>query len=198
MKKYLAFSLLALLVFFVSACTPPSSDDENHPGSFTYNGHSYKIVKTASAWFDAKKAALDEGGYLVHISSAAEDAKIYAELVKFISNTEFSKTTAPDGGMAAYVWIGANDIKTEGTWKWTNDKQIFWQGDKTGKAANGQYNNWGTTAQQNEPDNFQNKQDAAAIALTEWPKGSGSLGKKSQWNDVDISNKLFYVIEFDK
>ena len=191
-------SIVLVLILALSACTQPSGSKDK-PGSFNYNNHSYKIVKTASSWFDAKNAAIAAGGYLVNISDSAENAKIYSELNKYIAASEYSKSVAVNGGGATYVWLGANDIKTEGTWKWTDNKVEFWKGGRAGSVVDGQYNNWGKNrnGQQKEPDNAGNKQDAAGIALTPWPK-SGSLGQKSQWNDVNITNKLFYVIEFNQ
>lgn len=191
---------LTAMVTILSACSAAAGGGgEDTPGSFNYNNHSYKIIKSPKNWFDAKTAAIAAGGYLVHIESADEDAKIYSELVKYIKNSEFANTVANDGGNASYVWIGANDIKTEGDWKWTDNKLRFWTGNKNGQAVSGRYNNWGKkNGRQNEPDNWKNMQDAAGIALTQWPKSSGSLGSKSQWNDIDINNKLFYVIEFDQ
>lgn len=195
--------ILAAIVIALSACTEPSGGGgEDTLGSFDYNNHSYQIIKTPSTWFTAKIAAIAAGGYLVHIDSASENAKIYAELVEYVKISEFSNTVATDGGKASYVWTGANDIAKEGTWKWTNDKLEFWKGSKTGSAVSGQYNNWGTrNGQQYEPDNYKHQgkdQDGAGIALTQWPKNNGVLGIASQWNDIDIENKLFYIIEFDQ
>jgi hypothetical protein len=103
---------------------------------------------------------------------------------------QFQSTSSSDGGDASYVWIGGNDLATEGTWVWdgNNDgsKTDFWIGDKTGTAVEGRYHNWG-----DEPDDFSG-QDALGLALTDWP-----LGLASQWNDLRESNKLFFVIEFD-
>ena len=42
----------------------------------------------------------------------------------------------------------------------------------------------------NEPDNW-NNQDGLAIALTNWP-----LGQAGQWNDVFITNRLYFIIEY--
>ena len=59
--------------------------------------------------------------------------------------------------------------------------------------------NWGrdTNEGQHEPDNWDNNQDATAIAITEWPLGSGNLGQASQWNDLIDSEELYYIIEIE-
>ena len=41
-----------------------------------------------------------------------------------------------------------------------------------------------------EPDNW-NNQDGLAMGVTDW-----ILGKQGQWNDLDLSNTLYYVIEY--
>jgi hypothetical protein len=51
--------------------------------------------------------------------------------------------------------------------------------------------NWGGV----EPDNY-NNQDYLALALQDWPLGSGDLGLAGQWNDLAGSNKLYFVVEF--
>ena len=47
------------------------------------------------------------------------------------------------------------------------------------------YNNWG-----NEPDNW-NQQDALGLSLNGWP-----LGVAGEWNDVDHTNTLYFVVEY--
>ncbi len=56
----------------------------------------------------------------------------------------------------------------------------------------GLYANFGTA----EPDNYNGNQNFVAMGLQSWPVGSGNLGSASQWNDVNGSNSLAYVIEF--
>ena len=197
---YLLKLTTAILLFTLalSSCSSSIGQGEDNPGKFEFGNHSYLIVKSAKTYSEAKTAAESKSGYLVHINSKEENDKVYNELINYIKESEFAASSAADGGGASYVWIGANDIKNEGNWLWIDDQTLFWQGDKNGQAVNNLFNNWGKTSQQNEPDDWQNKQDAAAIALTKWPKGSGKLGSASQWNDIDINNKLFYVIEFDQ
>jgi hypothetical protein len=167
---------------------------------FSSSGHTYKIVKTASTWQDASTAAHNGGGYLVNIGSIAENHEIYSRLYRYITHNEYTDSVASNGGGATYVWIGANDMSTEGTWVWENNSQQFWSGTSAGNAENGLYGNWGKNThdneQQREPDNAGN-QDAAAMALTEWQVGSGTLGQASQWNDLKVADPLYYIIEYD-
>ena len=103
----------------------------------------------------------------------------------------------PDGGGGAYLWVGGNDIAVEGNWVWDGDNDLntesFWSGTYEGAAIANSYVNWGTTfSVQNEPDDYLNQQDALAISLDGWP-----LGSAGEWNDVDQSNLLFSIIEYD-
>jgi hypothetical protein len=62
--------------------------------------------------------------------------------------------------------------------------------------VDGRFNNW---SRFNEPDNFRGpsrEQDAAGIALTSFPLDIPSWGVQSEWNDVDINNNHYYVVEF--
>ena len=168
--------------------------------TFFYNGHSYKIVKTARSWQDASTAAHNDGGYLANIGSIAENHEIYSRLYRYITQGEYgdTDTTSANGGGASYVWIGGNDLDSEGTWRWENNNISFWSGGVAGNGVGGLYSNWGRDANENphEPDDA-NNQDAAGIALTRWPISSGSLGQASQWNDLIADTELYSIIEHD-
>ena len=157
--------------------------------TFSYNGTNYEIVKLNKNWLNAAAFAVERGGYLAEINSVEEQNEIYSQLQSASITT--SSTTAPDGGGAAYVWIGGNDLSSEGRWVWDGDydqvNEQFWQGTKSGSPVGGLYNNWG-----NEPDNYGSGQDALGLALTRWPYGSAG-----QWNDVSHTNSLYFVIELD-
>ena len=169
--------------------------------TFTHGGHQYEAITTANkSWIDAATDAASRqfsgvNGQLARIDDAAENTAIFNALLANISPVNFSNTVAPDGGGGAYVWIGASDRVNEGQWLWDGDGNgtgdQFWNGDKTGTAVGGLYNNWGAFANQNEPDDFFNNQDAAGISLNGWP-----LGNATQWNDVNQSNQLYYLVEF--
>lgn len=160
---------------------------EGNVHAFTYNGTNYEIVLENLTWTAAAACAVERGGYLAEINTQEENDTIFY----YVNTTPIlpSNTVAPDGGGASYLWIGGNDIGTEGEWIWDGDNTgasvQFWQGNASGNPVGGLYTNWG-----NEPDNF-NNQDGLGYAITNWP-----LGVAEQWNDVDDGNFLYYVIEY--
>jgi hypothetical protein len=173
--------------------------ERNPRSDFVFNGHRYEIVKTARNRQQAVDDARTKGGYLVNIGSIAENHAVYSRLFRYIAAEEYDDTSSPDGGGAAYAWIGANDTARESTWVWDNNDTQFWDGLADGQAVGGLFNNWGrsTDQVQHEPDNWNNIQDAGALAIERWPTDTGSLGQPSQWNDIDGTTALFYVIEYD-
>ncbi len=173
---------------------PCVSDDSIY--EFSYDGKMYEIVRQHRTWVEAAACAVERGGYLAEINDEAENAAIFDELINNAS-IDPNNTTAPDGGGASYVWIGGNDIATEGSWVWdgNNDGTAtqFWMGDFNGSPVDGLYNNWG-----DEPDDFTdpdvspNGQDGLGLALSDWP-----FGVAGQWNDISDTNTIYYVIEYD-
>ncbi|OYT11130.1 MAG: hypothetical protein B6I18_05480 [Bacteroidetes bacterium 4572_112] len=155
--------------------------------TFVYNGNSYEIIKENKTWVNAASCAVERGGILAEINDANEQNAIFAEIAN--ANITNSSTVAPDGGGGSYVWIGGNDIITEGKWVWDgnndNNSTQFWQGTSNGSAVGGLYNNWG-----NEPDNY-GEQDALGLSLNGWP-----LGVAGQWNDVNHANTLYFIVEY--
>lgn len=180
------------------------SQQNSNVYSFQFDGKDYDVVMEMLSWSDAAADAAIKNGHLVHINSPAEDAAIYDAIVNG-ANIASDYTVVPDGGGIAYVWIGATDKSEEGVWLWDGNNDgngdDFWNGegqagDGDGSAVGDAYINWGGGNPPNEPDNYSN-QDAAAIGLSGWPAGSGSLGDPSQWNDINIINTLYYVIEYE-
>jgi hypothetical protein len=157
--------------------------------SFSYNGTNYELVKSNKTWSEAASFAVNRGGRLAEINDVAEQNALFSELSN--ASITLNKTTAADGGNASYVWIGGNDIGTEGNWMWdgNNDQtgMQFWMGTTSGTAVGGLYNNWG-----NEPDDFGSGQDGLGLALNSWP-----LGTAGQWNDLELTNTLYSLIELD-
>jgi len=160
---------------------------------FTYNDTQYEIVKQAKTWEAAATYATSRGGALVRINDADEQTAVYNAISS--ASITLANTTANDGGGASYLWLGGNDSDSEGTWVWDGDNDgtgdQFWQGTASGSVVNDLYNNWG-----NEPDNYLNNQDGLAIALNGWPLGAGFLGSAGQWNDIAITNTIYFIIEF--
>ncbi len=196
-----------LLVFCIGCIFNAYSQcaDEENIYTFTYNNNNYEIVKELQTWSNAASCAVERGGYLVEINNADEQAVVFDAV---INGAQISPTyiSISNGGGIAYVWIGASDENTEGTWLWdgNNDQSgtHFWtgqgaNGQNNGVVINGAYINWGgsSTGTSNEPDNYSN-QDAAAIGLTGWPAGTSDLGVAGEWNDITNTAQIYYVIEY--
>lgn len=204
MKKML---LLCGMILAGSMLVAQPCADPANIYTFSYGGKSYEVIREKKDWANAAACAVERGGYLVHIGSQAENDAIYDAIVNG-AGVPANYTVVPDGGGVAYVWIGATDQLTEGTWLWDGDSNgngdNFWMGQGAagaggGYAVGGSFYAWGcyTSGTPNEPDNFSGNQHAGAIALAGWPAGSGSLGKVSEWNDIRLSNLLYFVVEID-
>ena len=168
---------------------------------FIFNDHTYYLYGSADAqtWPTAVNFAsgLNVGGqpgYLARIDDAAENARIFQS----VNDNQGSLTNvSPDGGDGRYVWIGANDRATEGSWLWQDNSAVFWNGGPNGAAAGGLYNNWASLGGfgQTEPDNFPanpDGQDAAGMSVNGYP-----LGSAGQWNDISDQNIMPFVVEFN-
>lgn len=157
--------------------------------SFSFNGTDYELIQQNETWSDAVAIAVQRGGFLAEINDEAEQNAIFMA----INNASLvaSETVAPDGGGASYIWLGGNDIQSEGNWVWNGNgdatTEPFWMGMQDGMPVDGSYTNWG-----NEPDNFGTGQDALGLAITDWP-----LGVAGQWNDIDETNTLFFLVELN-
>ncbi|MFN7911076.1 MAG: T9SS type A sorting domain-containing protein [Bacteroidota bacterium] len=175
--------------------------------TFTFGLKKYRVVKELKTWTQAASCAVSDGGHLAEINSLAENTAVYNGILAAGVSSVYASVN--DGGGIAYVWIGASDIAVEGTWRWDGDNNNsgihYWTGqgaagNNIGAIVGGNYNNWGRqygTGPQMEPDNFQQNQDACAIALNGWPLNSGGYyGVSGQWNDINQNNSLFYVIEY--
>jgi hypothetical protein len=83
---------------------------------------------------DAEASCQSQGMTLVRIDSQEENDFVFAA-------TASLRSLAPGG----YVLIGATDLPVEGEWRWRDGTQ-FWQGDASGAAVDGHYENWGETS----------------------------------------------------
>jgi hypothetical protein len=202
MKKH--FYILVALAMFPFAAIFAQCAQTANIYSFTYNGHNYEIVKEMKTWINAAACAVERGGYLVEINDQAEQSMVYSKIAAAGISTTYIQV--PDGGGTAYIWIGATDKVFEGNWIW-DGKNLgtgtnFWNGQGAagaggGMAVGGAFINWGgkSTGTPNEPDDYGSLQDAAAIALAGWPSGTTMLGIAGEWNDISISNTLYFIIE---
>lgn len=182
-------SLFSVFVLITNLFSAQCISDTNNIYHFTYQSSNYEVVKENKSWQDAAECAVERGGHLAEINSQQEQDSVYHYVQ--LAGINNSNTVAPDGGGASYVWLGGHDHDVEGDWVWDGDDTTtqlqFWQGVyPTGGPVNSAYNNWG-----NEPDNFNGTQDALGLALTNWP-----LGVAGQWNDVNETNTLYYIIEY--
>ena len=167
--------------------------------AWTYEGHTYQLIKSAKNWSDAVADSLTRGGYLVEADTLAENQDLFDRLRGLLSQAEFDQTRSglEEGGGAAYVWLGGSDIETEGTWIWA----------KSGKSITLNTPPWGSGQFGREPDNLgflgDTTQDGLALGLNDWPylpgdTFNGALGSAGQWNDQNVTAKYFYVVEYDQ
>lgn len=199
---YYFFNLFILFSIFISKASA-----ENY--TFKYDGKKYEIVTQKETWLGASLKAAKQGGYLVQINSKEEQDTIWSA-IRNGAKIPMNYTIVQDGGGIAYIWIGANDLAQEGEWIWDGDNDgkgtKFWSGQGSngkndGKSIDDAYVNWGGIKKNGkpaEPDNFGNAQNAAAIGLEPWPKGMGLFGQAGEWNDINPTNQIYYIIEYDE
>merc|ERR1719500_1052442 len=144
MNKYII--ILAVLLHSSSACLSiilemlaggqagPSGLARPRCGSgwSAFGSHCYRLFEDELEWQDAEKHCRSVGGTLVSIHSQAED--------NFI------------GGLSSErIWLGGNDITSEGAWTWSD-----------GSAWN--YNNWNS----GEPNDAGGEDCAEKTSTTTW------------------------------
>ncbi len=189
MRKALPSFLLAsfLTIGIHSVANGQCQIDPNNIYTFVFEGRNYEVIKENLKWEDAAACAVFRGGILAEIDSPQEQTNVFDAINE--AGIVADNTISSDGGGAAYIWIGGNDATTEGKWVWDGDNdgvsEQFWEGTATGSPVNGLFNNWGM-----EPDNSGN-QDGLGLAFTNWP-----FGIAGQWNDVRLSNRLYFVVEY--
>ena len=136
------------------------------------NGHFYRPISTGATYTNARAAALTttfkgQTGYLVTITSADEDAFIFANVPQ------------------SSIWFALTDEASEARWTIDagpeNGTLIKINNGQTNGNIPGQYNNWAP----GEPNNSGNED----YAVTKWGGGS-------QWNDLPNNFSCAYVIEY--
>ena len=194
--------LLLSLLLSISLIGSSQCANTSNIYSFVFHGKNYEVVKELKSWSQASSCAVQRGGHLVHIDSLVEQNAVY-NAITIGAAVPSNYVSVNDGGGAAYVWIGGTDQQTEGTWLWDGDNNNvgtnFWTGQGAAGTNNGvvignAFVNWGgnSVGPYNEPDNYLNVQDGCGMALSNWPYGIAS-----EWNDINPTNLLYYVIEYE-
>jgi serralysin len=150
---------------------------------------SYALVTKPASFATASKQARRYGGVLAEISSSSENAGVFDAITGRLEPSRWTRSLAMDGGGSPYVWLGGSDANTEGNWRWIN----------SGESIELDRSEWGRGAMGQEPDNSGGRQHYLGLGLSNWPSGAADgegFGNAGSWNDIDGSNKLFYVIEF--
>ena len=113
----------------------------------------------------ATRTYLGLNGELASVLSAAEQAAIEGLLA----------------GAPSSCWLGGSDAAVEGEWRWLDGTQ-FWQGNQTGSAVGGMYNNWNA----GEPNDLGNE-DGLTVNV---PSGT--------WNDGQATAALgCYIVRYN-
>ena len=136
------------------------------------NGHFYRPISTGATYTNARTLASQQTfkgqqGYLVTITSASEDAFIFANVPQ------------------SSIWFALTDEASEARWTIDAGPEVgtlikINNGQLNGNIP-GQYNNWAP----GEPNNSGNED----YAVTKWGGGS-------QWNDLPNNFSCAYVVEF--
>ena len=183
--KTIFASLVTLLSLNVSAqCADPANIY-----SFTYNGHSYDVIKENKTWTDAVTCAVSMEGYLAEINDTLEQVAIFNEL---ISNAEIDIANTENQFGTASVWLGGSDAVTEGEWIWDGNNDgigaQFWSGGPDGISIDDSFTHWGISPP--EPDNS-GGQDHLTIIIKPTAINYGL------WNDLVSTNTIYYLVEYD-
>ena len=136
------------------------------------NGHFYRPISTGATYTNARTLSSQQTfkgqqGYLVTITSASEDAFIFANVPQ------------------SSIWFALTDEASEARWTIDagpeNGTLIKINNGQLNGNIPGQYNNWAP----GEPNNSGNED----YAVTKWGGGS-------QWNDLPNNFSCAYVVEF--
>jgi glucose/arabinose dehydrogenase len=90
------------------------------PTSFVYNGKQYRLTNTAKTWEEAQTEAQSQGGNLVTINDAAEEAWLRQTF-----------------GTTEGLWIGITDRTVEGQFRWVNGETVTYTNWAPGEPNNG-------------------------------------------------------------
>lgn len=147
MKRLLAILLLIPMLLCVFPFGVVAS--EKPWGSVEFNGHYYRFYSNKLSYTDAKAFCEAEGGHLATVTTSTEN--------EFVASL-FSGTS---------IWLGGNDIDTEGTFRWVTGEYFA-------------YSNWAP----GEPNNGKSNQDYM------------QMYENGTWDDLDEMSRSF-VCEWD-
>jgi hypothetical protein len=166
----LNFTIPLLLVAITSIFPTAALSSEK---SAVHDSHSYSFIPQQKNWQMARRDAEARGGYLVEISSKAEQL-----FIEQLIDQSIGRSLSP-------VWIGLTDEEGEGIWKWSNGQPVV-------------FTNW----QRFQPSNTNSITPENYCVIwhsnAQSPHPNGYKGaKKGQWNDIAGDNLMPYIIEFD-
>ncbi|MFY0631873.1 MAG: Ig-like domain-containing protein [Flavobacteriaceae bacterium] len=131
------------------------TDEDIIPSGYTFlgsfNGNYYYVSNSGATWTDAVAQAVALGGNLVTIGSLSENT--------------FVRTELDNEGVTGSVWIGYNDVDTDGAFVWQSGEPFSYE-----NWIGGQPNGFGS-------------QDGVVISST------------SQWDDQAITLSNVYIVE---
>lgn len=107
-KRILSLLLAAVMLLPVSVLAAGAENS----GDVIFNGHSYRRYDEGMTWKEAKARCEALGGYLVCITSEAEQ--------KFVESLL-------EDGTQKYYWIGATDEAEEGVWRWVSGEAFAYE-----------------------------------------------------------------------
>ncbi|XP_071171999.1 perlucin-like protein [Mytilus edulis] len=135
----------------VPGCRPPC-----RPGWKEYKDNCYFFSTDQKSWHDAEVECRNMGGNLTQVNDFAENSWI----VTMITSKNVTQQN---------YWMGGNDLKEEGDWRWMNDLSKV------------NFTSWSL----GEPNDYGGGEDCAHFRLT----------KNYQWNDMPCTNENGYICE---
>lgn len=157
--------------------------------SFSYNGHTYEVVKENKTWMEAVDCAVNRNGYLVELNDEAEHDQVFFEVA---NNAGIVTNNTQNQFGTASLWMGGSDAGIEGNWIWDGDNDgmgpQFWSGASNGMPIGGFFTKWGISPA--EPDNSGDQDHLTLIIKT-------TATNFGLWNDLKSNNSIYYVIEYD-
>lgn len=150
--------VLAVLVVLIVVGGTAHADTIAGPIVNPSNNHSYYLL-TNNKWTNSQAESVTLGGNLVTINDADENAWVLSTFSNY-------------GGIPRSLWVGFNDVDTEGEWAWTSGEPVTYTNFSPGN-----------------PDNMNNEDFAYMIP----PSGMWNDGQNGLWGTYN----LYGVIEVE-